>query len=192
MVRQTAKRRKLNPQLAAKLKEMAGELRTMLYGAAGCPKRGTKFVELERKCGDAADGGSWNWSIWADQFRPQGYVPIKEFVHALTSVFAAAVAGRARAIGWSVYQRWITHLWQGKVVLVFSELAHRQQELGSPPDDAPETDPRCIVRAALTDLQNQQLRMDDPRYRQLGLPITSSHIESTIKELNSRVNSTAA
>ena len=140
MVRQTAKRRKLNPQLAAKLKEMAGELRTML-----------------------------------------------DFVHALTYVFAAATAGRARAIGGSVYQRWITHLWQGKVVQVISELAHRQQELGPPPDDAPETDPRCIVRDALTDLQNQQLRMDDPRYRQLGLPVTSSHIASTIKELNSRV-----
>ena len=55
MARQTAKRRKLNPQLAAKLKEMADELRTMLYGEAGCPEWGTKFVEIERECGDVAD-----------------------------------------------------------------------------------------------------------------------------------------
>jgi hypothetical protein len=144
------------------------------------------FAQSRRKA-FVADGGTWNWSIWADQFRHQGYVPILDFVHALTYVFAAATAGRARAIGWSVYQRWITHLWQGQVVQVISELAHRQQELGPPPDDAPETDPRCVVRDALTYLQNQQSRMDYPRYRQLGLPITSSHIESTIKELNSRV-----
>src|SRR3972149_6863537 len=43
MARQVAKRRKLNPQLAAKLKEMAGELRTMLYGAAGGPQPGAEM-----------------------------------------------------------------------------------------------------------------------------------------------------
>lgn len=33
-------------------------------------------------------------------------------------------------------------------------------------------------------------RMNYPEYRRQGLPITSSHIESTIKQLNARVKGT--
>ena len=44
-----------------------------------------------------------------------------------------------------------------------------------------------IVNAALRYLQNQQPRMNYPEYRKQGLPITSSHMESTIKELNYRI-----
>ena len=43
---------------------------------------------------------------------------------------------------------------------------------------------------ALTYLQNQQSRMNYPLYRKPGLPITSSHMESAIKELNFRMKGT--
>ena len=46
---------------------------------------------------------------------------------------------------------------------------------------------RRIVSEALTYLQNQSGKMNSPQYRQQGLPITSSHIESTVKLLNHRV-----
>ena len=36
-------------------------------------------------------------------------------------------------------------------------------------------------------LQNNQDRMDYPRYRREGLPVTSSPIESWVKQLNQRV-----
>ncbi|MCG8584098.1 MAG: hypothetical protein MI757_05240, partial [Pirellulales bacterium] len=36
-------------------------------------------------------------------------------------------------------------------------------------------------------LKNQRSRMKYAQYRKLGLPITSSHIESTIKQINRRV-----
>jgi hypothetical protein len=43
------------------------------------------------------------------------------------------------------------------------------------------------VAEALSYLQNQKERMRYASYRQQGLPITSSHIESTIKQINQRV-----
>ena len=134
-----------------------------------------------------ADGLPWNWTIWERHFKHLRFVPILDFVHALTHVFAAATAGRDRDAGWPAYARWIRWIWQGDVLLVIAELAQRQRELGSPPPEASDTDPRKIVCDTLTYLQNQQSRMNYPEYRRAGLPITSSHMESTIKELNGRI-----
>lgn len=134
-----------------------------------------------------ADGQAANWGIWKREFKHLGFVPILDFIHALTYVFAAALAGRARGEGGPVYLRWITWVWQGEVTRVIAELASRAVELGAPPADAAETDPRQIVAETLTYLINQQSRMNYPVYRRLGLPLTSSHIESTIKQMNQRV-----
>lgn len=134
-----------------------------------------------------ADGLPWNWTIWERHFKHLRFVPILDFVHALTHVFAAATAGRDRDAGWLAYARWIRWIWQGDVLRVIAELAERQRELGSPPAEASDTDPRKIVCDTLTYLQNQQSRMRYPEYRRAGLPITSSHMESTIKELNGRI-----
>ena len=59
-----------------------------------------------------------------------------------------------------------------------------------PPPEAAETDPRVIMASTLTYLRNQQSRMNYPAYRRLGLPITSSPIESTVKQINYRVKGT--
>jgi len=134
-----------------------------------------------------ADGQAANWGIWKREFKHLGFVPILDFIHALTYVFAAAMAGRSREEGGPVYVRWITWVWQGEVTRVIAELAARVVELGAPPADAAETDPRQIVAETLTYLTNQQSRMNYPAYRRMGLPITSSHIESTIKQINQRV-----
>jgi hypothetical protein len=134
-----------------------------------------------------ADGSSTNWGIWQREFKHQGYVPILDFIHALTYVFAAAMAGRSRAEGSPIYQRWITWVWQGEVLKVIAEVAARAAELGPLPPQAAETDPRQIVADTLTYLTNQQSRMNYPAYRQAGLPITSSPVESTVKQINQRV-----
>ncbi|MFQ5731233.1 MAG: hypothetical protein ACE5KM_04665 [Planctomycetaceae bacterium] len=52
------------------------------------------------------------------------------------------------------------------------------------------TSPQQIVSNALSCLQNQQSRMNDPQFRRDRLPITSCHIESTNKQLNHRVKGT--
>ena len=49
---------------------------------------------------------------------------------------------------------------------------------------------RNIVTDALAYLHNQKHRMRYADYRTQGLPITSSHIESTIKRINQRVKGT--
>lgn len=134
-----------------------------------------------------ADGQSANWGIWERHFKHLKFTPILDFIHALTYIYAAAMAGRATEDGGAVYLRWIAWVWQGQVPQVIAELAARGAELGPPPADAGETDPRQIVAATLTYLANQQSRMNYPEYRRQGLPITSSHIESTVKEMNRRL-----
>lgn len=37
----------ISPEVQQRLREVAGELRGLLYGAAGCPEWGTKFREIE-------------------------------------------------------------------------------------------------------------------------------------------------
>ena len=53
--------------------------------------------------------------------------------------------------------------------------------------DEAEESPRSKVADALRYLENQKSRMHYDQYRRAGLPITSSHIESTIKQINRRV-----
>lgn len=134
-----------------------------------------------------SDGQNWLWTEWEKYFKPFGFVPILDFIHALTHVYAAATAGCSVVAGWEVYVRWITWIWQGNVLQVIAELAGRQQELGPPADDDGETSPRRLVADTLTYLQNQKERMNYPEYRRQGLPITSAHMESTVKQLNRRV-----
>ena len=57
-------------------------------------------------------------------------------------------------------------------------------------EDDGETSPRRIVAQALTYLQNHQSQMKYAEYRQQGLPITSSYVESAVKQFNQRVKGT--
>jgi hypothetical protein len=72
---------------------------------------------------------------------------------------------------------------------LIAAVATRADELG-PPADGDETSAAAIVVKALGYLKNQRPRMNYHHYRRLGQPITSSHIESTIKQVNRRVKGT--
>ena len=117
-------------------------------------------------------------------------VDVLDIIHAVTYVYAAAMAGRTEKHGTLIYHQWVSWLWSGEVSQVITALAKRQSELGVPTDEDGPTSPRQIVSGALTYLQNQQSRTNYPLYRKLGLPITSSHMESAIKELNFRMKGT--
>lgn len=136
------------------------------------------------------DGSSWIWTIFSTLFRPFGFTAVLDIIHAVTYVYAAAMAGRKASEGGPVYRQWVTWLWQGNLSLLIEALASRQAELGLPTEADGDTSPRRIVSSALTYFQNQQSRMDYPSYRKHGLPITSSHMESTIRELNYRIKGT--
>lgn len=135
-----------------------------------------------------ADGSDNNWAIQRRFFG--SWTAIIDFIHVLSYVFAAATAGRKFAEGWPVYVRWITWLWQGQPEQILAELAHRQGELGAPQADDAETHPRRLVAEALTYLQNHKDKMRYDAYRRQGLPITSSHMESLMKQINQRVKGT--
>lgn len=134
-----------------------------------------------------ADGSEANWGVHARWF--SHYTPIIDFVHALMYVYAAAVAGRAAEEGWAVYRQWAQWLWSGQLPPLLAALSQRQQELGLPPEKETGT-PRAEVAQTLRYLTNQQSRMHYAEYRRAGLPITSSAIESTIKQINRRMKGT--
>lgn len=134
------------------------------------------------------DGQACNWTVWQMFF--SSFVPVLDFIHALSYVFAAATAGRDFTAGWASYAEWIQWLWAGEVSRVIDAVAERAAALGEPTAEESESSARNRVRAALTYLQNHQSKMNYAEYRKQGLPITSSHIESTIKRINQRVKGT--
>ena len=131
------------------------------------------------------DGSANNWTLQRRFFG--SFVPVLDFIHALSYVFAAATAGRKFAQGWACYREWITWVWQGEVSQVIAALQQRQAELGLPEKDEAETSPRQVVSKTLTYLENHQDKMKYDVYRKEGLPITSSLMESAVKQINQRV-----
>jgi hypothetical protein len=134
------------------------------------------------------DGSTAVWGLWRRQFST--FVPILDFIHALSYVYSAALAGRPFEEGWPIYVRWITWVWQGEVSQVIKELRQRQREVGEPGEADKEGSVAKVVQAALTYLENHKGQMKYPDYRRDGLPITSSHVESEIKRINYRVKGT--
>lgn len=136
------------------------------------------------------DGLNWNWTIWKKYFPT--FVPVLDFIHAIQYIFSAAMAMVSdEAEGWTRYVRMITLCWQGQVDCVIEELRNAchdhginlEQKMG---DD----DPRKPLVDAVRYLTNNRTRMDYPRYRRMGLPVTSAPMESLIKQINLRVKGT--
>jgi hypothetical protein len=147
-----------------------------------------RFFEASAKV-FLGDGLPWNWSIWKKHFSE--FTPILDFIHVLSYLFVAAKAAHAAAEdAWDQYLAWMRGCWRGEVAQVLEELRHWQTKLGSPPDDAAETDPRAITAKTITYLENNRCRMDYPEYRCQGLPVTTAWMESLVKEINYRVKGT--
>jgi hypothetical protein len=145
------------------------------------------FFAAQRKA-FLGDGSDNNWTIQRRYF--SSFVAILDIIHALSYVYAAALAGRTFHEGWPLYAQWMSWVWQGEVAQVIAALALRQAELGLPEADESETSPRSIVARALGYLHNHQNKMRYPEYRRQGLPITSSYVESAVKQINQRVKGT--
>lgn len=146
-----------------------------------------RFAAAPRKA-FVADGSDANWGVWRRHF--SDYVPILDFIHALTYVYAAAMAGHALKEGWQAYRDWAQWLWSGQVDRVIAALERRQHELGEPTPETSKSAPTAIVAASLGYLRNQRSRMDYPEYRKQGLPMTSTYVESTVKQINRRMKGT--
>ncbi|OWK39765.1 hypothetical protein [Fimbriiglobus ruber] len=134
------------------------------------------------------DGAETNWTVWRNDF--SSFTPVLDFIHVVSYVFAAAMAGRASGDGWVIYERWIRWVWAGDVAQVITALTARQAELGVPGAEDAATSPRKVVAAALGSFRNNKDRMRYADYRRLGLPIVSSYVESAVKQFNYRVKGT--
>ncbi len=108
-------------------------------------------------------------------------------MHALSYIFAAAFAGRPQSERAEVYKRWIQAVWSGQVTSILPALEERSTELGSPPSECADSDPRKLVFESLRYLKNNAERMRYDHYRRQGLPIMTSAVESVIKMINKRV-----
>jgi hypothetical protein len=126
------------------------------------------------------DGLAYNWTIHRRHF--SSFTPILDFVHASEHLHAAA-----RACDQSG-ERWTTLCWQGRMPEVIEEIAAARDRLTPPAD--PKTDPDhpwSVLDREHGYFDNNRDRMNYPRYRRDGMPITSSPMESWVKLVNQRV-----
>ena len=157
-------------------------------GLLACAAWLAGFAKAERKA-FVADGARAIWGVWRARF--SSYVPILDFIHAMTYVYAAAKAvGEDGAIGWKLYAEWITWTWQGKVSLVIEKLEEWQQANGEPQKGESTTSVRSVVARTLGYLRNNADKMKYDEYRKKGLPIVSSLVESMVKQISRRVKGT--
>lgn len=145
------------------------------------------FAQATRKA-FLSDGAPGNWTVWQKFF--SRYVPILDWIHLVGYLYAAAMAGRSLAEGWPVYVEWITQLWRGRVPAVLEALRTRLAELGPAGANEAPTDPRAVLAETLRYVENNQSRMRYDEYRRQGLPLTSCHVESTVKQINRRIKGT--
>lgn len=137
------------------------------------------------------DGQRYNWTIRDKWFAD--FEPIADFIHVLSYLYAAATALSADAEErWVLYVDWMTACWQGRAGEVATSIREHAGGKGwsTPTADTPESDWRVVVDRALTYVRNNAGHMEYPRYRRLGLPVTSAAVESLIKEINYRVKGT--
>jgi len=134
------------------------------------------------------DGQQYNWTLQRGYFKD--FEPINDFIHVICYLYLAGWAvGQDEAERWTLYEGWLRACWQGRVGEVIEELTRAQERLGRPPpgEELQEQDPRRLLAETLTYLRNNRSRMDYPRYRRAGLPVTSSLVESLVGEFNARV-----
>jgi hypothetical protein len=155
--------------------------------AAEATRRG--FYQAPRRA-ILGDGGNWIGPLGQQHFT--GWVQVLDFVHLLTHLHAAAMAA-CRGQGpraWALYEELLRAAWAGKVEPVQAALQKQLARLGPPPDESAGDTPRRVVSLTLAYVTANAGRMEYPRYRREGLPVSSAAVESLIKQFNQRVKGT--
>jgi hypothetical protein len=148
-----------------------------------------RFDEASRRA-FVGDGLPWNWAIHREHFGD--YTPILDFIHVTSYLYAASLVMEDDPDdAWQLYLTLATLCWQGECAEVIEQLADwlKAQGVAPPWDIAPEHPLRPLVDAWRY-LGNNRQRMEYPSYRRQGLPVTSSLMESLVKQINLRVKGT--
>jgi hypothetical protein len=142
-----------------------------------------------KKRGLIGDGGNWIDPLGKLHF--PDWIQILDFLHLLVHLFAAArlaFPGNARA-AWKLYERMLRDAWAGRVQNVIDALKSQQVRLRAEGSTA-HKDACRVVKLATDYVERNRERMDYPRYRRMGLPVSSALVESLIKQINHRVKGT--
>jgi hypothetical protein len=119
------------------------------------------------------------------------YTSVLDILHGLSYSLSASRAVSADEASARVqYDAWAAKIWEGGVDLVIDELIAHGTKLGEPPPDARSDDPRAVIRVSRVYYENHADRMNYPEYRRAGFPLTSSLMESTVKQVSRRVKGT--
>ena len=159
--------------------------------AAEAMRRG--FYQAVRRA-VVGDGGNWIEPLGQMHF--PGWEQILDFLHLLVHLYAVAIAAyrdqgsRGAFRAWRLYERMLRAAWAGHVPQVQAMLREHLERLGPPPERARADHPSKVVSGVLEYVTSNAARMDYPRYRRQGLPVTSTIVESLIKQFNKRVKGT--
>jgi hypothetical protein len=186
------------PEPSAQRRRPQRKVRTVVATTESCEKFGPMvaaeamrrgFFGAKKKAA-LGDGSHWIWGLVAMYL--VGFVPILDFVHLLTYLYAAAQAAHKGEVwrAWNLYVKLLHLAWRGQVRDLLEELNKHACRLGEPPEKCSEEDPREIVAQTIEYITNNKDKIDYPRYRREGLPISSAPVESLIKEVNQRVKVT--
>jgi hypothetical protein len=168
-------------------------VRTVVATTAGTQEFGwlvsaeamTRKMYAAKKRAVIGDGGNWIEPLGQMHF--PDWIAILDFLHLLVHLFAAARLAYVHdaVAAWTLYERMLRDAWSGKVQAVIDTLQSQLSRLKSARAAAPDT--WRVVELTLAYVECNRQRMDYPRYRQLGLPVSSSLVESLIKQINLRV-----
>jgi hypothetical protein len=151
--------------------------------------RRRRFDEARRRV-FIGDGLPWNWSIQREHFAE--FTPILDFIHAVQYLYSAAEVWETNdQRRWARYLELAEAVWQGRTDQVIEQLHGELAQRGVAFEEALHMEsPHEPLATAARYLANNRERMDYPRYRREGLPITSAPMESLIKQINLRVKGT--
>ena len=157
--------------------------------AAEAQRRG--FYQVRRKV-FIGDGQQANWTVHRLYF-PE-FIAVTDFMHTVGYAYAAVQATTSPEQLRQRYLDYATTCWQGHADEVIAKLQSWLEQHPLPEDvplkEISETDPSKTVHESLTYFKNNRQQMNYPEYRREGMPVTSSLIESLIKEINWRIKGT--
>jgi hypothetical protein len=134
------------------------------------------------------DGQGYNWTIQRQWF--SSFTAIADFIHVIEYLYEAAKKLYQDApLRWQHYVEWGSACWQGKVEQVIATLQEHLPMTRAPTASGLAEAYEAVGRT-ITYLTNNRSRMDYPRYRREGLPVTSSLAESLVKQISKRVKGT--
>jgi hypothetical protein len=131
-----------------------------------------------------SDGDPGNWTL-QEMYFPD-FFPLLDFVHLIEHLYAAARTGEPQ-VDWPLYLQLVRAAWRGQSDRLLELLRRKADRLGPPPEQAKDDDPRKIATGAWRYVERNRQRLQYPRARCLGLPVTSSQVESLVNTLNLRL-----